>query len=90
MLEQPRGTQLNNLLFLLSSTQSFIRLHRLNRFFDVATQNNVCTSAGHVGGDGDHAGTTRLRHDIRFAGMLLGIQNLVLQLRFFQQICNEF
>ena len=67
-----------------------IGLHRLNHFFQVATQHNVGTAASHVGGDGDGTRAPRLDDDVRFAGMLLGVQHLVGQVFCLQQRGNDF
>ena len=47
-------------------------------FFHTGAQLDVGSAAGHVGGDGHGAGPTGLRHDVRLALVLLGIQHLVL------------
>ena len=41
-------------------------------------QLDVRPSAGHVGGDGDGPGNARLRHDLRLALVVLGVQDVVL------------
>src|SRR6059058_1087086 len=45
---------------------------------EIATEHDVGTAPGHVGGDGHGAGSTRLRYDVRLALVLLGVQHLVL------------
>ena len=44
----------------------------------LATQTDVGTAAGHVGGDGDGAEAPGLGHDMRLALVVLGVQRLVL------------
>ena len=44
----------------------------------VAAQHYVSTTAGHVGGYGDCVDLARLRYDLRFLLMVLGVQNLML------------
>ena len=65
-------------------------LHGFYSFFDVTAQHNVRAPAGHIGGDGDHAGTTRLGNDVGLFGVLLGIEHLVRQLGLLQQAGNDF
>ena len=51
----------------------------------IAAEQNVGAAAGHVGGDGDRALASGLRHDERFALVILGVQHLVLDAHFLQQ-----
>jgi hypothetical protein len=44
----------------------------------VAAEQDVRAAPGHVGGNRDHSLTAGLRHDIRLALVLLGVQDLVL------------
>ena len=46
--------------------------------FGVAAQQNVGSAAGHVGRDGDRALAPGLRHDGRFALVILGVQHFQL------------
>src|SRR5690606_31195462 len=74
----PFGTDsLNASLFLLG-TQRLIFTHGGNGTLDAATQHNVGTTTGHIGGDRDVTRLASLSHDIGLASMLLGVQNLVL------------
>ena len=59
-------------------------------FFEVAAQHDVGSTPRHIGGDRDHLGPPRLRHDIGLFGMLLGIENLVRQLLPLQQLRDDF
>jgi hypothetical protein len=43
----------------------------------VAAEDDVRATAGHVGGDRDRALAARLRHDVRLALVLLGVQHVV-------------
>ena len=54
--------------------------------FGIAAQQNVGSAAGHVGRNRDRAFASRLRDDFRFALVLLGVQNLVRDARFLQQV----
>ena len=47
----------------------------------VAAQHNIRTTAGHVGGHGDGAQLTGLRHDLRLTLVVLGVQYVVLDAR---------
>ena len=49
----------------------------LDLALDVAAQHDVGAAAGHVGGDGDHAGTAGLGDDLGLLGVLLGVEHLV-------------
>ncbi len=69
--------------------QALIAFNGLHVFFNVAAQHNVGATTRHVGGNRDHAGTTGLGHDVRFAGVLLGVEHLVRQLVLGQQLCNQ-
>ncbi len=52
--------------------------------FRVAAQQNIGTAAGHVGRNGDPAFAARLRHNVGFALVILGVQNLVLDAHLFE------
>ncbi len=54
--------------------------------FPVAAQQDVGTTTGHVGGDGQRTRTTGLRNDFRFLFVELGVQNLVLDAFLVEQI----
>ena len=47
----------------------------------IAAQHDIRTTAGHVGGHGDGAQLTGLRHDLRLTLMVLGVQYVVLDAR---------
>src|SRR5690606_20207137 len=55
------------------------------RRFGIATKNNVGTTTGHVGGDGDGPFATRLGYDLGFALVLLGVENFVANAASFEQ-----
>src|SRR5665213_2331548 len=42
--------------------------------FNTRAQLDVCTTAGHIGSDGNRAGFTRFSYDIRFLLVQLGVQ----------------
>ena len=52
--------------------------------FRIAAQQNIGTAAGHVGGNGNRALAARLRHDVRFALVILGVQHFVPDAHAFQ------
>ena len=51
-----------------------------------AAQDDVGAAAGHVGGNGDRARPPGLRHDVRLALVLLGVQHLVRDLFALQEL----
>ncbi len=57
--------------------------------FEIAAEHDVRAAAGHVGGDRHRAGPTGLRDDVRLALVLLGVQHLVRDLLFLQQVRQE-
>ena len=59
--------------------QGLIGHHRIHLLLDVAAEHDVGTATGHVGGDGDHAGSAGLGDDLRFLFVLLGVEHLVRQ-----------
>ena len=87
---QPFGAQGCDFFLARLGVQTLISLNFLNGFLDVATQHNVGATACHVGGNGDHAGASRLGHDVGLACVLLGIEHLVWQLGFGEHLRNEF
>jgi hypothetical protein len=70
---------------LAASSRPLVGLDGLDHLLDVAAQHDVGTATGHVGRDGDHLRAAGLRHDVGFAGMLLGIEHLVRQVGLGQQ-----
>ena len=53
-------------------------------------QLDIGTTAGHVGGDGQRADLACLGDDLRFTGMVLGVQDFVTDLAFLQHLGDEF
>ena len=51
----------------------------------IAAQQNVGAAAGHIGRDGDRALASGLRHDMGFALMVFGVQNLMPHAHLLQQ-----
>ena len=80
MQRLPFIAQCLRLGLLIGIRQSRICFDDLDLLFNIAAQHDVGTTTGHVGGDGDHLRTTSLRNDFGFAGMLLGVEHVVLQL----------
>ena len=68
-----------------SSASGLVGLDHLHLLLDIAAEHDVGAAAGHVGGDGDHAGPAGLGHDLGLLGMLLGVEHLVRQLGLRQQ-----
>ncbi len=90
MVLLPLRTQFCNFRFLGARVQRLIGFDRFQRLFNTATQHNVGATACHIRRNGDHLGTTRLRHDVGFPRVLLGVENLVWQLFFLQQRSDDF
>jgi hypothetical protein len=65
------------------------RIDLMQLGFEVAAEHDVRAAAGHVGRDGHRAGAARLRDDVRFALVLLGVQHLVRDLLLLQQLRQE-
>ena len=55
----------------------------------VAAQHDVGAAAGHICGDGDRALFARLRYDLGFLFVVLGVQNLVLHAAAAQQLAQQ-
>ncbi len=63
----------------------FRRIFQSSHFgFPVTAQHNVGTTTGHVGGDGHSSGATCVSNNLCFAGVLFGVQYVVLNLGFGQ------
>src|SRR5579862_9919720 len=56
----------------------------------IAAEKNVGAAAGHVGGDGNSTFAARLSDDARLALVLLGVEHLVRDFGFLQQIRDGF
>ncbi len=65
-------------------------LHRRDFDFPVAAQQDVGTTAGHVGGDGDRTRATGLGDDLGFLVVVLGVEHLVLDAFLLQQARDVF
>ena len=79
MVHRPSFAQLLRFGCFVCFAQAVVSHQLFNGFFYIAAQHNVGTATSHVRGDGDGTGRTSLRHDIGFAGMLLGVEHLVLE-----------
>ena len=89
MYDLPIGFQIGNFLRFLNFTQVFIVMNDFKGILKIATQHNVGTTTCHIGGHGNHAWLTRLRHNIGFALMLFGIQDIVFQALLIQQMRHQ-
>ena len=89
MVDLPLGAQPDNFSLLGACVQRLIGFHSLDQFLDIAAQHDVGTATGHVGGNGDHAGASGLCHDVCLTRVLLGVEHLVRQFFFFQQLVND-
>ncbi len=65
-------------------------LDRVNLCLRTAAEHDVGTASGHVGGNGDGAGSAGLGDDMRLALMLFGIEDFVRNFRTLQQLGNPF
>ena len=90
MVFSPLSAQINDSIFLSRFIQRIVGLHRINRHLQITAQHNIGTATRHIGGNGDHLRTSSLCHDFRFTCMLLGVQHLVRQVLFFQQLIDDF
>ena len=77
MVDLPLRLQCRNVLLFGGIVQTFVMAHCVQCLVDIAAQHNVGAPPRHVGGDGDHLGAPGLGHDVRFTGVLLGVEHLV-------------
>ena len=89
MVFGPLGANFIDAGLACSGVKRLLRLGLLQGFFHVATEHDVGAAAGHVGGDGDHLGPTGLGDDVGLAGVLFGVEDLVGELFFVEQTCDE-
>ena len=89
MYDLPIGFQIGNFLCFLHFAQVFIVVYGFEGIFKIATQHNVGTAACHISSHCNHAWFTRLRHNIGFALMLFGIQDIVFQTLLIQQMRHQ-
>ncbi len=89
-LGQRLGPCLPVLLGVLLGVQAPGRQVRLGDELGVAAQHDVGTTAGHVRGDRDRTLASGHRHDLGLAGVLLGVEDLVGDVSFTQQLGHEF
>ena len=80
----PVGLERGGACILLAVRQRFVVADRVEFPLDAAAQHDVGAAARHVGGDGDTARHPRLRDDLGFALVLLGVQHVVRQPGFFR------
>src|SRR5882672_10603443 len=85
----PLAAQLRDAAFLIGLGHVLLFLQKVDPLLDVAAEHDVGAAARHVGGDGDDLGAPRLRHDLRLARVLLGVQHLVRQLLLLQHPRDE-
>ena len=90
VLLSPLSAQAGDFFFLRCGVERFVGLNHLNAFFNIAAQHNVSAAACHVGGNRHHFCTPGLGHDVSLSRMLLGVQHLVGQVFFVQQLVNDF
>ena len=76
----PLRAQLADLQVLLGLRQRFVFADLEDERLDGTAEHDIGAAAGHVGRDGDHLRTTRLRDDLGLARVLLGVQHLVRKL----------
>ncbi len=85
----PLVVQLLRAALLLVVGNGRVGVDQLDLVLDVAAEHDVGPAAGHVGGDRDHAGSSRLRDDAGLHRMLLGVQHLVRQLLLLQHAGDQ-
>ena len=66
--------------------QCFIGHDELRLYVDIAAEDDVGATAGHVGGDGDHTWAASLRDDERFTFVLFGIEHAVRDVLLIEQV----
>ena len=86
----PFGAQLFDARGPVGVVDALILLQRLNRFFYIAAQHDVCAATRHVGRNRDDARTARLSDDFSLPFVLLGIQHLMRHLFLRQQAGQQF
>jgi hypothetical protein len=86
----PFVLELLDLARLLFRRDGVVGLEVFDLLLDVAAQHDVGAATRHVGGDRDRARTAGLRHDLRLALVLLGVEHLVRDLRLLQQARQQF
>ena len=90
VLDRPIGAQLRQARLLGAFIQRFVGFNRQHVFFDIAAEHDVGAATGHVGGNGDHLGAAGLGDDVGLAGVLLGVEHLVRQVRLIEQLVDDF
>ena len=85
----PLAVQGGDALGLHRIGQRIVGLDELHLLFHIAAQHDVRAAAGHVGGNGDHAGAPRLGHDLSLLGVLLGVEHLVGEIRLLKQVAED-
>src|SRR5690606_5088066 len=86
---RPFGLDDGDTLFFLFGRQAAVGPDNVNLLFDAAAQNDVGTPTRHVGGNGNVPRLAGFGHDFGFAGVLLGIQDFVLELGFVKHARQE-
>ena len=69
--------------------QRLVPADQFEQPLDTAPEHDIRAAACHVGGDGDVARLAGLRDDLGFAGVLLGVEHLVLEACLDQQLRQE-
>ena len=85
----PAVFQRADLRFFFVVRQVFIVADGIALVLDVAAEHDVGASAGHIGGDGNHAGFARLCHNQRFALVFFGVEHIVRQAGLIKQARHQ-
>ena len=86
----PFFTFLRDCRFALGLRQRLVVLDGRENLFNIATEHDVCTATGHVGGNGNHPRLTGLDNNFRLTGMLLGVEHLMRHFFLVEQAGKQF
>ena len=86
----PALLQRMNFGLFLRVGQLFVRTNGFGLVLHVAAQHDIRTTACHIGGNGNHARFTSLRHNQGFALVFFGVQHIVRQPCLIQQARYQF
>ncbi len=75
----PLFAQFFDATFLAHSVEILGSAHDIDLLLDISPQHDIGTATGHIGCDSDHFRAPGLRNDLRFARVLLRVQDLMRQ-----------
>ena len=86
----PIGANFINARFFACFVERFVSIDGGDPFAGITAQHDIRSPSGHIGSDGNHAGTARLSDDFGFVRMLLGIEHLMRQFFLVKQLRQDF